>query len=246
MIGFGFSHKYPMVDGNAVKLDTQKYRNHLMRTTVSDGSPRRRQAERTALGDPPIPGEHYAEVVNEVPGTFLLYYNATARDITWHLDEFAVYHCRPEKHMGNVVLLHKGDCLPVYISKDCGKGPSHAQVSKYQYLLVVGPPGVIACVLLRTGTKLWSSRQKKAAKRRRVAGAVELEYWYDEVPKLLSAEDLGGEDPQAIRSRMASHKWQVCFTRTCYSFVTRMLHPQHQHVYLATYLNFESMVGAHG
>lgn len=140
-------------------------------------------------------------------GPFVMRRSTSSFDVHYYMDGFSLYHCRPENGIGNVVFVKRGECLPVYIHEDCGKSPALKEVSKQHYFLVVGPGGVLVCCAMRSATKLWNSKRETPAKRK--AGE-QFEFWYDLIPKMLEPGDLGDEDMEEVRCRMAGKRWTVC------------------------------------
>lgn len=224
MLDFALNKTYPMV-GNSVKRDTAAYRRGTMVTTVPDAAPEQRAAQRRKVGNPAEPWEQ-CTAPRTPPGTYPVWRTPESYDIAFYGDEFSVHQCRDAKGIGRIVLVGKDDYLPTFINPDCNKSECHPQSSKQTYYLLAGPPGVILCVLMRTGTVLWYSGRKRK-------GTEAILFWYDEIPMLLSAEDLDGQDPKEVRDRMANHTWRVCLASTqCIAHMMDgvMRRLQHQHM----------------
>lgn len=205
MLGYTFAKTYPRCGGRKVRRYTTAWAKHRMLSPVPDVSDTAHRSEFAAVGDRRCRWDNFITGPPPPAGLYVMRRSTSAFDVQYYMDGFSLYHCRPANGIGNVVFVKRGECLPVYIHEDCGKSPASKDVSKQHYLLVVGPGGVLVCCAMRSATKLCN--ETPAAKRK--AGG-QFEFWYDLIPQLLESGDLGDEDLEEVRCRMAGKRWTVC------------------------------------
>lgn len=140
----------------------------------------------------------------------------SGHDILYTADGVTFYTCRDVRKMGNFVFATQGEVLPTYVHVDCNSNPCSKDVSKHHYIMITGPPGVLGCFAMKSGTSLWSGRVKRKA--RRTSGAAVPEggceedfmFWWNYIPLLLQARHLpGGRDPHEVCEEMANKTWLV-------------------------------------
>lgn len=134
-----------------------------------------------------------------------MFWDVHAWDLLYNVDGFTVYEKKDKKSFSNIVFVSEDDCLPVYTHPDVGASESDANMSKQHYFVLTGASGVVAVAALASGTKLHKSREKG-----------KFDFWWDQMAQLLTKHDLGGEDPEELRTKFAGTTWEVLtFTHAC-------------------------------
>jgi len=151
-------------------------------------------------------------------GTYPLRMEPHWLDVYYTIDGFTVYDCRRDPSIGNVVYVKKGDVLPFYVHKDCGKGPASKTVSKQHYLMLLGPGGVLLCAAMKSGSSLWSGKgtddqQPPNQRRRGAAGSsssseLPFQWWWHLIPLFVDM-DLQVEPAEVTAQRLDGKVWQV-------------------------------------
>lgn len=134
------------------------WKSHVMLTNVPP--PSRREEQWGALNNPVGPRSVMLEEDCKLLGSTLdggaypLRVEPHWLDVYYMIDGFTVYDCRKDPSIGNMVYVREGENLPTYLHKDCGQGPASKTVSKYHYLMLVGPGGVLLCAAMRSASTL--------------------------------------------------------------------------------------------
>lgn len=209
MLSYLFSKGFPKA-GHHAKFYTAAWLRHVMLTNVPDTSATARRLAFGRAGDQTMMGELF-KTSNTPAGLYTMHRTLSLFDLQFYMDGFTVYCYRTDKGIGNVVFVRRGECLPVYVHEDCGLCPSSKDVSKQHYLLVVGPGGVLVCAAMKSATKLWNKQNETPEKRKADS---QFEFWYDLIPKMLTQGDLGDEDLEEVRAKMANRRWVVCYPST--------------------------------
>lgn len=206
MLCYFFAKTYPKSNGKISRY-TAAWEKHLMLSHVPDVSDDMQKSEFAAVGDVRCAWDKFITHATAA-GLYVLRRTTSVFDLQWYMDGFTVYHCRANDAIGNIVFVRRGECLPVYVHEDCGQSPASKQVSKQHYFLVVGPGGVLVCCAMRSATTLSHEGQSSSPAKRKADD--QFEFWYDLIPKMLAPGDLGDEDLEEVRCRMAGTRWVVC------------------------------------
>lgn len=135
-------------------------------------------------------------------GCWPMFLTPSAFDLYFCVDGLTVYDCRCAHKMGNKVYVKRGDCPPPCVHSDINRSPCSKSASRQHYLMLIGPPGCCLCVAMKSGTHLWQGKPTDEADKK-------FKYWWDHIPELLEAADLGGISPVQVQHEMAGRTWLV-------------------------------------